>query len=142
MTEQDSFYPLEFFVLGTPISLQARNSRAVWMAKVTDIAQRRIKETDELGFLYRRPFAVTIYYFSAAHMEGDIDNIVKPILDALANVAYVNDNDVERIVAQKFEPEVDWSFADPSFQLAAALETDPPVVYIRVDDDLGWRSLP
>ncbi len=74
-------------------------------------------------------------------MEGDIDNIVKPIMDALIGIAYPDDRFVERIVAQKFEPDTDWAFASPSDQLAAALDKPVPVVYVRVDDDLKWRRL-
>ena len=33
------------------------------------------------------------------------------------------------------------SFADPSEQLAKALDSSPPLVYIRVDDDLSWRDV-
>lgn len=72
-------------------------------------------------------------------MEGDIDNIVKPILDALIGVAYPNDRVIERVLVQKFEPDVDWSFDKPSEILVQALETSAPVVYIRLDDDLEWR---
>ncbi len=74
-------------------------------------------------------------------MIGDIDNILKPIMDALIHVAYMDDNDVERVVVQKFEPQVERDIAEPSDQLAAALDADAPVVYIRVDDDLSWRII-
>jgi hypothetical protein len=74
-------------------------------------------------------------------MQGDVDNIMKPIIDALINIAYLDDNDVERVIVQKFEPQTDWVIADPSEQLALALDTDLPVVYVRVDDDLSWRTL-
>lgn len=60
-------------------------------------------------------------------MEGDIDNIVKPIMDALIHVACMTDNDVERVVVQKFEPEVGRAFTDPSAQLVAALDVPPPL---------------
>jgi hypothetical protein len=63
-------------------------------------------------------------------------------LDALIGVAYPDDAVVERIVAQKFEPQVDWAFAAPSDQLVAALDKAAPVAYVRVDDDLSWRRLP
>lgn len=72
-------------------------------------------------------------------MEGDVDNIVKPIMDALIGIAYPDDRVVERVLVQKFEPDVDWSFEEPSEMLSAALDTDAPVVYVRVDDDLAWR---
>jgi hypothetical protein len=180
-----------------------------------------VRETDELGILDQRPLALIIYYFPESPMEGDIDNIVKPIMDALRrgvkitaakaprprageggtrasgrvrvradarsketlsrrlrgptlirlgsrsppspasgrragcsdpvaatifthrliSVAYRNDKDVERLAAQKFEPQVGWDFADPSDQLAAALDAAPPVVYVRADDDPSWRRL-
>ena len=72
-------------------------------------------------------------------MEGDIDNIIKPIMDALIGVAYLDDSVVEAVSAQKFEPDADWSFEQPSDMLSAALDTDAPVVYVRIDDDLAWR---
>ena len=72
-------------------------------------------------------------------MEGDVDNIVKPIMDALIGVAYPDDRLVERVLVQKFEPDIDWSFEEPSEMLLAALDTGTPVVYVRVDDDLAWR---
>jgi len=91
--------------------------------------------------------AVTIYYFPAAPMMGDIDNIVKPIIDSLTTIAYLDDQVIERVVAQKFEPGVAWTFGEPSAQLTAALDTigpsdrPTPVVYVRIDDDLSWRRL-
>ncbi len=81
------------------------------------------------------------YYFSSDRMVGDIDNIVKPILDAMVRIAYADDREVERVTVQRFEPLDQWEFSDPSAQLVAALDNDPPVVYIRVDDDLSWRRL-
>lgn len=140
--DQEVLYPIEFLVAATPISLQGSSrSRELWRATVREAAQERVRESVELSFLDRRPIAVTVYYFPAAPMDGDLDNIVKPILDALINVTYMNDRDVERVVVQKFEPQVGWGFADPSDRLTRALDTAPPVVYIRVDDDLSWRRL-
>ncbi len=142
MAGQETLYPLEFFLAAVPVSLQASpRSREAWKARVGEAARERARETDKIGFLYRRPLAVTIYYFPAAPMVGDIDNIVKPIMDALVGVAYLDDKDVERAVVQKFEPLEDWDFAEPGDQLTVALDTVPPVVYVRVDDDLSWRRL-
>lgn len=142
MPDQDTLYPLEFLTEGVPVSLRASNrSRDRWKAMVAQSARHRKQETDELGFLDDRALAVTIYYFPTAPMEGDIDNIVKPILDGLIGIAYLDDGVVERVVSQKLEPQVDWSFVAPSDQLAAALDIAAPVVYVRVDDDLSWRRL-
>lgn len=138
-----TLYPLEIVVEGTPVSLQSKSpaNRDAWKSRVKDAARERQRETCELGWLDHRALAVTIYYFSSAPMMGDLDNIVKPILDAMINVAYLDDNVVERIVVQKFESEGGWEFFAPSDRLALTLDIKPPVIYIRVDDDLSWRRV-
>src|SRR5947209_7957301 len=119
MSDQETLYPLEFFIEGVPVSLGgSTRSKNLWKAMVADTARQRQRETDELGFLDNRALAVTIYYFPSAQMVGDIDNIAKPVLDALIGIAYLNDRVVERVVSQKFEPQVDWIFVAPSDQLA------------------------
>jgi dsRNA-specific ribonuclease len=100
-------------------------------------ARQRVEEILELLWLNEEEaLAVTIYYFPTAPMEGDVDNIVKPILDAMIGTVYLDDRSIERVVSQKFEPEVEWSFDEPTEQLSAALD-----VYIRIDNDLSWRRL-
>lgn len=122
------------------MSLRASSaSRGRWKTAVAEVARERIHEKTELSWLDERPLSAFVYYFSAEPMEGDIDNIVKPILDAMIGIAYPNDRVVERVLAQKFEPDVDWSFERPSEILLQALDTQVPVVYIRLDDDLAWR---
>lgn len=66
-------------------------------------------------------------------MIGDIDNIVKPILDALRPGVYLNDRQVERVWVQKFEPGGLPAFSDPSPRLLEALEREKPLVYVRID---------
>jgi crossover junction endodeoxyribonuclease RusA len=142
MADGKTLYPLEIFIERVPVSLQASSkSQKRWMGEVAEATRERQRETYELGFLDNRPLAATIYYFPNAPMEGDIDNIIKPIMDGLKGVAYLDDKVVERVIVQKFEPEGGWEFSAPSDQLAAALDTSPPVVYVRVDDDLSWRRL-
>ena len=68
-------------------------------------------------------------------MQGDVDNIVKPILDALSRHIYLDDQQIERVVVQKFELGFRFSFAKPSGALAEALRETEPVLYIRVSSD-------
>lgn len=138
-----SLYPLEIVVEGVPVSLQTKRarSRLLWKERVARIARDRQRETDELGFLDERPIAASIFYFPVSPMDGDIDNIVKPILDSLIGIAFLSDQAVERVLVQKFEPARDWAFERLSDRLALALVTTPPVVYVRIDDDLSWRML-
>ena len=143
MPDMNALYPLEVVLRGTPRSLQSKSAkhRERWKARVAEAARQRQRETDELGFLDDRAIAVTIFYFPIDPMAGDIDNIVKPIIDSLKTVAYLDDRVVERVVVQKFEPDESWAFSAPSDRLAHALNSAPPVVYIRVDDDLSWRRV-
>jgi crossover junction endodeoxyribonuclease RusA len=142
LADEETLYPLEFFVAASPISSQgSAASKQRWKTSIEAAARARIRETIELLLLDGRTISVTIYYFPEEPMQGDIDNIVKPILDALNRVAYMDDNDIERILVQKFEPGAAWTFANPSGQLAATLEVGRPAVYIRIDDDLSWRLL-
>ena len=147
VTRCATMFPLEFYLTAVPLSLQASGpSKERWKDTVAKAARQRSEETVEFVWLDDVPVAVTIFYFPTAPMAGDIDNIVKPIMDALKGQAYTDDRRVERVVSQKFEPEVAWSFGSPSSQLTAALDAisaadEPqPVVYIRIDDDLSWRT--
>jgi hypothetical protein len=68
-------------------------------------------------------------------MQGDVDNIVKLVLDALGQHIYINDSQVDRIVVQKFEPGNIFGFGSPSAMLAEASEGQKPVLYVRLSDD-------
>ncbi|MBT2132702.1 RusA family crossover junction endodeoxyribonuclease [Croceibacterium sp. LX-88] len=143
MSDQETLFPFEVVLEGTPIALQCKTSatREAWKKRVNDAASERQRATYQLGFLDDRALAVTIYYFPSAPMEGDVDNIAKLILDGMISIAYLDDKVVERVTVQKFEPDGGWEFVVTSDMLALALDTEPPVVYIRVDDDLSWRTV-
>ena len=79
--------------------------------------------------------AVTLFYFPDSLLEGDIDNIVKPILDALGRHIYMDDHQVERILAQKFEPGNVFEFRSPSGTLFEAIGRKKPILYVRVSDN-------
>ncbi len=75
-------------------------------------------------------------------MQGDVDNIVKLIIDGMDKIVYPSDRLIERVIVQKFEPGIEVVFHSLTPTLEQALETDPPVIYIRIDDDLSWRQVP
>ena len=89
----------------------------------------------ENHFATELPLAVTLYYFPAAEMVGDIDNIVKPILDALNRYVYLSDRQIQRISVQKFEPGNVFRFDAPSPILQDAINRAKPVLYVRISDD-------
>lgn len=133
-------FPVEFIVTGTPVSHQGSSrGLAAWKERVRVAAQTRIRDTSEWAWLDDRPVSVTILYFLPTPMTGDVDNIVKPILDGMTGAVFPDDRVVERVLIQRFEPGYDWVITPRTEQLFGALAEAPPVVYIRVDDDLGWR---
>jgi len=129
--------------MDTPRSHQSKNPKAreQWKQKVGAIAKAHVDGLREFFFLDDRVLAATIFYFPTAAMEGDIDNIVKPILDGMITIIYPNDWLLERITVQKFEPGIVSVFRSLTPTLEQATETDPPVLYIRIDDDLSWREV-
>lgn len=127
-------FPIEFLVVGTPVSMQAKRpeSREEW--------KRRVKAASETAlpkphFVSDKRMSVTLFYLPEEPMEGDIDNIVKPILDALGRHIYFDDAQVERLLVQKFEPRNVFDFSAPTAILARALDAPKPVLYVRVSDD-------
>lgn len=125
--------PIEFIIRGTAISLQASGaSREAWKATVK-AAGAGVVPPGSWALTDR--VAVTIYYFPEGEMVGDVDNIVKPILDAMCQFIYVDDHQVERVVVQKFEPDRIFTFSAPSPALVDALAAEGSVVYIRVSDN-------
>ncbi|MBF0372756.1 MAG: RusA family crossover junction endodeoxyribonuclease [Alphaproteobacteria bacterium] len=128
-------FPLEFLVPGTPVSHQARRTASIveWKSRVRKASSDPLPEGH---FSTENPVAVTLYYFPQTEMMGDVDNIVKPILDALSRHIYSDDKQVERILIQKFEPGKVFQFSSPSCVLSEALQGDKPLLYVRLTDDL------
>lgn len=124
-------FPIEFLVEGTPVSQQAKNpkAKAGWRARVKEASSKVLPEGHWVT--YDR-ISVTIYYFPATKVGGDIDNIVKLTLDALKQHIFGDDSQVERLVIQKFEPDRLFQFEFPSAVLGQALTAPKPVSYVRV----------
>jgi hypothetical protein len=127
-------FPFEFIVLGTPVSFQRDNSLAKqeWKALVRDASATRLPE---MHFATEKPLAVTLYYYPEERMVGDIDNIVKLTLDAMSRLVYQDDEQIERVVIQKFEKGRIFAFNDPSEILAECMLGPKPALYVRISND-------
>lgn len=125
--------PFEFLVEGTAVSLQSSpDGKAAWKEKVEAAARAALPSGN---WLLEGPLSITIYVFPSGDLPGDIDNLVKPILDAMIHCVYFDDSGIERVVVQKFEPTRIFEFRDPSTALQSALDHLGPIVYIRISDD-------
>ena len=136
-------FPIEFVIRDTPRSHQSPNAKAkeLWKRKVREIADAHVKTLREFYFIDQRPLAATIFYFPPVENDGDLDNIVKLVVDGMVPVIHLDDRVLERITVQKFEPGMEAVFRSLTSTLERAVETYPPVIYIRIDDDLGWRQV-
>jgi Holliday junction resolvase RusA-like endonuclease len=125
--------------MGEPRSFQSANTKAkeLWKRRVGERANAHAATQRDFYFIDARALAVTIFYFPPWRMQGDLDNIVKLIIDGMGKILYPDDQLIERI-----EPRVEWDFISTTPTLAQAVKSDPPVVYIRIDDDLSWRRAP
>jgi crossover junction endodeoxyribonuclease RusA len=127
-------FPFELVVEGTPLSWRAKRPESLteWKARIVEASKAVLPEGH---FATEDPLAVTLYYFPSAPMEGDIDNIVEPILDAMCKHIYVDDHQVERVLVQRFEPGNVFGFAMPTPTLGDALNRPKPTLYIRLSLD-------
>jgi Holliday junction resolvase RusA-like endonuclease len=127
-------FPIEFLVRGTPVSQQADRaaSREQWKARVKTASSTVLPQPH---FASQDRLSVTLYYFPSERMAGDIDNIVKLVLDACSRHVYVDDSQIERLVVQKFEPQSVFAFNQPTAKLTEALSAEKPILYVRISND-------
>ena len=126
-------FPLEVVVAGLPASLQSSpRSRSAWKRRVREASDAVLPDGH---FATDKAMAVTLYVFTASAMQGDIDNIVKPILDAFSRHVYLDDRQVERIWVQRFSGDLPFHLSGLSTSLDGAAGGARPSLYIRLSAD-------
>lgn len=126
-------FPVEFIVEGTPVSLQIKNKKAKdeWKELIRESSYSSLPEGH---FCTDSEVSVTLFYFPDTPMQGDIDNIVKPILDSLCKHVYFDDRQVERVLVQKFEPGKGKTFSNVSKVLSDAISGQRPLLFIKINN--------
>jgi hypothetical protein len=131
--------PFEFIVRGAALSLGAESdSKAKWKARIVDAVRARLEGGE---WLHMGPIAVSICYFAADSATADMDNIGKPIFDAMNKVIYGDDKQVERVLIRKVDPQSIISFISPTPELLRAMDETKPLVYIKVSEVNSEESL-
>lgn len=123
--------PFEFIIDGPPVSQQTRRRERLreWIEEVRRVATQAwpVGELPVTG-----PVSLTITYFYTLPM--DVDNIPKPIADALAGLVYVSDDQVTDLVCRKRDLTSELRIAQPSSVLADGLNRGNEFLYIHVAD--------
>lgn len=89
----------EFIVLGLPVGLQASGlRRTAWKANVRNSAAKYWNHGAQPVV---QSLQVSIVHYYAASPVGDTDNLVKPILDALNGLVYVDDSLVTDVICRR-----------------------------------------
>ena len=123
--------PFEFVLDGPPVSQQARNRFLVrkWTQTVHNAA-RQVWDAEP-------PFAgevmVTITYFFSG-VSLDVDNIPKPILDALKGLVYSDDSLVSDLLCRKRDINGDLRIHNPSSLMLERHSVYEQFVHVSVVD--------
>ena len=117
-----------FLIEGPPVSQQTRRRQRV--RDYTEEVRTRVV----MAYAGREPHLgmvrVEITYFYDAR-AGDVDNIVKPILDGLKGVVFADDSQVMDVVASK-RPITAFRFVELSAALLGLLAAGREFVRVRV----------
>jgi len=126
----------EFLVEGPAVSLKAKKTNAAryrkWIRTIRSAAEREWPSDKEPTNSKRVTVKIVNYYTQA---PPDVDNIIKPILDALATVAYSDDGQVHRVASEKITLRTDSPIQNQSALVAAGLEKYSELLHIVVTWD-------
>ncbi len=75
------------------------------------------------------------YFFEGASL--DVDNVPKPILDALKGLVYTDDAQITDLVCRKRDRNRDLQFEDPSSVLVETLGRSEQFLHITVTDAMS-----
>jgi len=123
----------EVCVHGRPVSAQSANRNALrdWKQVVAESVRR--------AWVWNGPLSEdvlldVVYY--AEGVSGDLDNLLKPIQDALQGIAYNDDKQVRELKGARRDIDASYKVRFMPLVLGAAFADGRPFIHIRL-----WRSL-
>jgi hypothetical protein len=121
---------LEFVVMGTPVSLSgSTEAKRFWQQRVTRAAEEARKDWVLSPF---DGLVLRVAYFYVYAPAADLDNIVKPLQDALKGVAFVDDIQVVDLIASMRRKGVN-DRVPMTALLANAFDGGSDFIYVAVD---------
>lgn len=129
--------PFEFALDGPPVSQQARRRFRVsqWTQNVRGSAERRWDGSPPVG----GPVMVDILYIFDS-VPFDVDNIPKPILDALKGLVYADDSQITDLTCRKRPWRRLLRTAAPSPVFDEFLYHRNEFIYVRISDSPGLET--
>lgn len=124
--------PFEFTVAGRPYSHQTANRRglAEWRRRVRAAAAARWGDRPPVASPLR---IAVVYYHGAAAAGIDVDNLLKPVQDALTGLVYDDDGQLTAAVVRKTPIDTPLPARGASLVLLSGFSLFDPFVYVVVD---------
>lgn len=124
--------PIEFHLQGVPVSSQGSpEGKAAWKNRIEQAVKAVLQEGH---WLISRPLSLEILLLLDDDIQGDLDNMIKPIQDAMNRVVYEDDHQFQDVRIAKYLPNRIMQLTSVSTTLASALAQDRPSVYIKIDE--------
>jgi crossover junction endodeoxyribonuclease RusA len=123
--------PFAFIVTGKPVSLQTNNRAKLqeWKAKVGEAAAVAMPiETPATS----EAVQVIITHYCIIQIS-DLDNIIKPIVDAMKILVYVDDRQVTDLTVKRRKLKEFADITAISPLLAEALAAGQEFIYVKID---------
>ena len=126
--------PFEFAIPGTPASQQARRRERVheWTRRVRTTAALHWDDASPLDVMVS---VEILYIFDSTSL--DVDNIPKPILDALKGLVYVDDGQITDLICRKRRWDGSTDIASSSSLLRQFHRAHKEFSYIRISETPG-----
>lgn len=131
--------PFEFTIKGPPVSAQTRNRRRLqsWKQQVRAAAQAHIAAgvapiDDEV--------TLTITYFYESDTP-DVDNIIKPIQDALVGLVFVDDSQIVDTRSRKKSLDGSYRIRGASSVLLHGFANGDEFLHVQLNKPAGGEDL-
>lgn len=97
-----------FTILGRAFSKDSKYGGRKYQTIVRAAARKHFPEPFE-----ERNLFVEVHYFYTARNLVDLDNLLKGVLDGLKGAAYTDDNQVAKVVTQRYNVSPDYDMENP-----------------------------
>jgi hypothetical protein len=131
--------PIEFLILDRPLSLQT-NSRLKFQAWKEQVRAEAAKAWSGRRILDKGEFHLTIVHFYT-ESPPDVDNIIKPIQDALEGLVLFNDDLVSDVESHRRHLRGQFDFDRLPPLIMSALTSSTECVYVRLDDAIDLEDM-
>lgn len=131
--------PFEFTIEGPPLSHQTKNRQNLqnWKAQVSAAAQSTLT-AGTVPTLDNVSVTITYYYEDSS---PDVDNIIKPIQDALIGIVFVDDSQVVDTKSRKRLLDGSFRIRGASAKLLLAFSEGKNFLHIKVEAEPNMEVL-